>query len=115
MFKDRVHLLESLDKYKDCFFLLTSNDGSIGFCLKFKLWNEPCPPRCALFTPDKIGSLEEAQSKKYDIDCIDFTRIDHDKDQTVYYCNLYRQKEPLCQSCGFHRYDSDPFNPKSLT
>ena len=107
MFKDRVHLLESLDIYKDCFFLLTSKDGSVGFCLKFKLWNEPCPPHCDQFTLGEVGSLEEAQSKNNDIDCLDFTRIE--KDHPGYYCNLYKQIGPLCHSCHFHRYVSDPF------
>ena len=106
MFKDRILLLTSDDFYKVCICLLKSNDGSITYCLKFKLWNEPCPPHCDQFTFGEVDSLEEAQSKNYDIDCLDFTRIE--QDHPAYYCNLYKQIGPLCHSCQFHRYVTDP-------
>ena len=90
--------------FNDCFFLLKSIDDSITYCLKHKLWNEPCPPRCGEITPDEPGSIEEVQSNNYDIDCIDFTRRKISQNYPAYFCETYNQTEPFCHSCLFHRY-----------
>lgn len=100
------------DIFKQCSFLISSCDESVGFCLKFKLWSEPCPPSCDQFQLGYVGSLKEVQTKKYDTDCLDFTRIGQEDGQSAYYCDLYKQTEPLCDACQFHRYETDPFSQK---
>ncbi|MHA2246762.1 MAG: hypothetical protein ACXADY_17595 [Candidatus Hodarchaeales archaeon] len=98
--------------HNDCLFLLKSNDGSITYCLKFRLWSEPCPPRCDQFISGEPGSIDETQSRNYDIECRDFTREKSSQALIAYYCKLHMQTKPFCHSCIFHRYQTDPFDPK---
>ncbi|MFX1283224.1 MAG: hypothetical protein ACFFB5_06455 [Promethearchaeota archaeon] len=89
--------------------MVTSRDGAVGFCLQFKLWNEPCPARCDQFVAAPTGSLEVARDKKFDIDCVYFTRIT--SPSPVFYCTLYRQSDPFCDACLFPKYMTDPSQP----
>ena len=103
-------LLDSSERFKKCFFLIKSHDGTVTHCLKFKLWNEPCPPRCDQYTPGEVGNMEEVEDKKYDVDCRDFTRISQRQNQPAYYCTMFMLPEPLCEPCLYHRYFPDLFN-----
>ncbi|MFX1517534.1 MAG: hypothetical protein ACFFC6_14605 [Promethearchaeota archaeon] len=95
------------DIFKGCLFLITSKDGKIAYCLKFKLWNEPCPKMCDQYIPHGPGQIEEAKQANYDIECLDFTRKII-TDSPEYYCTLYNLPKPLCKECLFHRYTEDP-------
>jgi hypothetical protein len=104
VFQDEIRLV-TLDEeiFKECLFLITSKDGKTAFCLKFKLWNEPCPRLCDQYVPFDPGQIEEAKQANYDIECLDFTRklVDGSPE---FFCTLYNMKNPLCKECFFHRY-----------
>ncbi|MFW9903670.1 MAG: hypothetical protein ACFFFH_05015 [Candidatus Thorarchaeota archaeon] len=107
MFQEQVRLVTLDDIFKECIFLITSKDGKTAYCLKFKLWNEPCPKMCDRFVSHAPGQIEEAKQTYYDIECLDFTRriVEGSPD---FYCTLYDLVKPLCKECLFHRYVEDP-------
>lgn len=107
MFRDQVQLVASDDLFKECLFLITSNDTTTVYCLKFKLWNEPCPKMCDQFILCEPGKIQDAKRANHDIECLDFTRklVDGSPE---FYCTLYNLTKPLCKECLFHRYAEDP-------
>ena len=110
MFRDQVRLVTLNDLFKECLFLITSNDGATAYCLKFKLWNEPCPKMCDQFVSHEPGQIKEAKRANYDIECLDFTRRIVEG-RLEFFCTLYNLAEPLCKECLFHRYTEDPSTP----
>ena len=52
--------------------------------------------------------MEEVESKRYEIECVYFTRRQDKRGRPVYYCTLMEQEEPYCTMCQFARYPSDP-------
>ncbi|UCG03394.1 MAG: hypothetical protein JSW11_05260 [Candidatus Heimdallarchaeota archaeon] len=107
MFRDQVRLVALDGLFKECLFLITSNDNAAVYCLKFKLWNEPCPKMCDQYVPSEPGNIEEAKQANYDIECLDFTRK-LVEGEPEFYCSLYNLTKPLCKECLFHRYAEDP-------
>ncbi|MFX0085315.1 MAG: hypothetical protein ACFFAU_06550 [Candidatus Hodarchaeota archaeon] len=98
--------------YYNCIFLLQNTDQSANYCLKLKLWNNPCPPKCERKVEGEIGNLEEAQAINYDLDCLEIIRKcfkAEDRDALFYFCQLYEQVNPFCNECQYPRYLEDPF------
>lgn len=107
MFRDQVRLVALDDLFKQCLFLIASDDNTAVYCLRFKLWNEPCPKMCDQYVHSDPGNIEAAKRAKYDIECLDFTRKIVEG-SPEYYCSLYNLTKPLCKGCLFHRYAEDP-------
>ena len=107
---------------KQCIFLLrhrnasnSYNSSRIHYCLLLKLWNEPCANKCQSFQEltGEIETLEEVESQKYDIDCLDMSRKVI-QSQSRFYCKLYELPEPFCTECQFARYSTSPVVEMSL-
>jgi hypothetical protein len=107
VFQEQARLVTLDDIFKECLFLITSKDGKTAYCLKFKLWNEPCPKMCDQYIPHEPGQIEEAKQANYDIECLDFTRKVVEG-LPEFFCTLYNLTKPLCKECRFHRYVEDP-------
>ncbi len=93
--------------YKKCLFLVKSRKNMIGFCLKLKTWIRAlnsCPNQCPYFIKSQEGNLEVTELKKYNIECIYFTRIKNEQGSPIFYCDLMMQRKPFCQSCHFFSY-----------
>lgn len=100
-------LTTSLSKgsFHECLFLLTSLNKSSTYCLTFKVWNEPCPPRCPYYKVGSPANLEELEAKKYHLSCRKFTQKQIKRNKAVPFCKLYFMREPNCQQCDFvHKY-----------
>jgi len=76
------------------------------YCLQYRIWIKrlyPCHPRCKYFVRGEGGNFKEVEENKFDIECIYFTRRISKTGIPVYYCTLYDQEMPLCNSCLFQK------------
>lgn len=89
--------------FNRCIHLLKSPD--LAYCLRFREWLNQCPKRCQEHSPGEIGGIAETEQKKYNIECLHFSRREpNDGSNPVYFCNLMMQESPFCYSCHFPLY-----------
>ena len=96
---------------QNCIHLILSTDKMIAFCTAFKEWMVPsdaCPKRCNRCVEGAVGKMEEVTQKKYELECLYFSRRLSGESRGVYYCSLYDQEAPLCVRCLFPMYIEDP-------
>jgi hypothetical protein len=84
-----------------CIKLLKTNDQKLGYCLIFREWIAQCPEKCGYIEEGEEGKIEETKERKLNHECVYFTRTSESKD---YYCDLFEQEGPFCDSCQFAAY-----------
>lgn len=83
----------------------------VAFCTAFKEWMKPlddCPRRCNRCVEGEVGEMEEVTKKKYELECLYFSRRLSGEDIGVYNCSLYGQEAPYCVRSLFPMYVEDP-------
>ena len=89
--------------HHECLFLLKSHNDTLTYCLNLKLWNDPCPPRCAYYKAGCPGILEKLEARDYRIHCKKFIRKSVTRKKAKGYCNLYLMSEPRCRECSYQQ------------
>ena len=84
-----------------CIKLLKTNDPNLGYCLVYKDWIKNCPEKCGYFEEGEEGKIKEIEERKLDHECLYFTKTSESKD---FYCKLFEQDGPFCESCQFAVY-----------
>lgn len=85
----------------------------MGYCLKYKDWSNHCPVKCGECVSGEVGELEVTEQKKYNIECLHFTR--EMKKGLIYFCTLMMQEEPFCDLCQFPIYKEIPVKGRHIS
>lgn len=96
---------------KNCVLVVKSEDTTNSYCLKYKIWKRTlihCPKRCDYFVEGEGGKIEEVERRKYEMECIYFSRMAKEIGNSMYYCTLMEQEKPYCAICLFACFPTDP-------
>lgn len=69
---------------------------------------DDCPRRCSRRGEGVGGQMEEVTQKKYELECLYFSRRQSGANVGIYYCLLYDQEAPYCTRCLFPLYIEEP-------
>ena len=85
--------------FKFCSHLISANKSTLAYCLKYHDWLSQCPQKCVFYQKGNPGILNDLKTKMYNFECLYFTNGDTGKGD--YLCQLFKQKNPLCEPCQF--------------
>jgi hypothetical protein len=78
---------------------LVSTSTSLAYCIKYHEWITKCPNKCGFFEEGSPGNLDDLKKEKFNPECFYFARSD--ADNSIYQCKLFKQENPMCESCQY--------------